>query len=347
MTDEDQQASRTWRVTPDMMCILDREGLFVAVNPAWTATMGWGRAEMVGKLYLEFLHPDDLARSISAFEVVKRGEPILRFENRYRTRTEDYRWLQWVAVPESDQFYCTARDVTDDKERVDRIAEQQSEAELREQFIAVLGHDLRNPLAGIGAGVRLLQRKVQDENSVEILRQMQSSTARMSELIDNLMDFARVRLGDGIRLERTLTTNFATSFEQVIEEVRLASPRLVIAGTTHIEGPVTCDVPRIAQLVSNLVANAAMHGKPSEPVFVHAEAREGRLKITVRNKGEPIPEAAKERLFQPFFRGAVRPSKQGLGLGLYIASEITKAHDGMLSVSSTDDETCFTLNIPA
>ena len=344
--DEKQEASLTWRVTPDMMCILDSQGCFVAVNPAWQQTLGWSREEMVGKPYLGFLHPDDVAPSMVAFEQVTSGHPVLRFENRYRTRDGDHRWFSWVAVPEDGRYCCTVRDVTDGKRHVETIAEQRAEAELREQFLAVLSHDLRNPLAAVGSGMHLLLRAGQDAGSSEIIRQMQSSVSRMSELIDNLMEFARVRLGSGIGLERTTTTTLARDLGRVIEEIKLAASEAAFEVNLDLGEPVTCDVPRICQLVSNLLANAVMHGQPSEPIQVDAHTREGRLTIAIANRGTPIAEEARTRLFQPFFRGQVRASQQGLGLGLYIAAEIARAHGGSLDAASTERETRFTLDIP-
>lgn len=346
MTEEDQRASLTWRVTPDLMCILDREGRFVAVNPAWQATLGWPAAEMVDRPYITFVHPDDLDRSLAAFELVKSGKPVLRFENRYRTQAGDHRWLQWVAVSDQGSFYCSARDVTEDKAHVDRIADQQAEAELREQFIAVLGHDLRNPLAAIVAGTRVLQRRLTDEQSVEVGRNILGSAARMSELVDNLMDFARVRLGSGIELDRKETLDFETRLRDVVEEIKVVFPDIDIELDVELAQSVTCDVARVMQLVSNLLANAVTHGTPSRPIHVKAHAAGGRLRIEVANESEPIPDIVRERLFQPFFRGEVRPSKHGLGLGLYIASEIARAHEGSLSADSVGNQTRFVLDFP-
>ena len=107
--------------------------------------------------------------------------------------------------------------------------------------------------------------------------------------------------------------------------------------------PVNCDPSRFGQMVSNLLANALTHGAPDEPVRIHAATNaRGQLELWVANSGAPIPPATMERLFQPFFRGEVRPSLQGLGLGLHIASEIAKAHGGAIEASSTDEETRFT-----
>lgn len=348
MQDEDaHEASLTWRVSPDMMCILDREGRFDAVNPAWRQALGWTREEMLRQLYLDFLHPDDIARSMAAFEIALRGEPVLRFENRYRATDGTYRWFSWVAIPEADKFYCTVRDVTDDKHNVETIATQKAEAELREQFLAVLGHDLRNPVGAISAGVKLLHRRATDANSTEILTQMQSSVLRMSELIDNLMDFARVRLGSGIGLERMETSALAEAIERVVEEMRLVSPDAQIETNINLPQPLNIDVSRLAQLLSNLIGNAIMHGDAATAIRVRASHEDDELTISVTNKGAPIPEAVRAKLFQPFFRGEVRPDQHGLGLGLYIASEIARAHAGNLTASSAEGETSFVLRVPA
>jgi sigma-B regulation protein RsbU (phosphoserine phosphatase) len=99
-------------------------------------------------------------------------------------------------------------------------------------------------------------------------------------------------------------------------------------------------------LVSNLVGNAVTHGASDKPILVHALTGEGLFKLKVCNGGEPIPDDAMAKLFEPFFRGEVRASRQGLGLGLHIASQIAKAHEGTLTVTSTAKETCFSFVMP-
>ena len=108
---------------------------------------------------------------------------------------------------------------------------------------------------------------------------------------------------------------------------------------------VTADPVRIGQLFSNILSNALTYGTEGEPVTVIAKTEE-QFELAICNVGAPIPAAAMERLFFPFSRGEVRPSQQGLGLGLYIASEIAKAHGGTLDVTSTPQLTCFTLKMP-
>jgi sigma-B regulation protein RsbU (phosphoserine phosphatase) len=133
---------------------------------------------------------------------------------------------------------------------------------------------------------------------------------------------------------------------QVVDELRLASPGRVIEVDFKIDRPVNCDRSRIAQMLSNLLGNALTHGDSNKPVAVHAQTRDGSFELWVANTGPPIPAEAMGKLFEPFFRGNARASGQGLGLGLYIASQIAKAHDGELTVISTPEETRFTFRMP-
>jgi signal transduction histidine kinase len=133
----------------------------------------------------------------------------------------------------------------------------------------------------------------------------------------------------------------------VIAELQTSFPDRVIETDFSHSECVKCDRARISQLLSNLVANALTYSAPGTPVRARTRIVDGVFELKVVNHGEPIPPEAMSRLFSPYERGAVRPSQQGLGLGLYIASEIARAHGGTLTATSTAEETCFTLTIPA
>ena len=227
------------------------------------------------------------------------------------------------------------------------LLDERQTSELREQFIAVLGHDLRNPLASIEAGIRLLHRAPSDHRAPQTFALIQNSIRRMAGLIDNVLDFARGRLGGGLALDRDATELLRPALEQVIAEIGAAWPDRVIEAEIALASPVDCDRARIAQLLSNLLANALTHGAADRPVLVRATNEAGLFELSVANSGDPISPATIERLFQPFFRASARSHHQGLGLGLYIASEIARSHGGTLDVVSTSDETRFTLRIPA
>jgi signal transduction histidine kinase len=217
--------------------------------------------------------------------------------------------------------------------------------ELRDQFIAVLGHDLRNPLAAIDAGARLLRKEPIGQRGASILNLVQNSVTRMAELIDNVLDFARSRLGTGIIVERSATAMLEPALEQVIEEFRAAWPDRVIVRQFALGGEIDCDRARVAQLLSNLLGNAVTHGAPDKPVVVQASRVGNTFELAVANQGDPIPASMRARLFEPFFRGGTG-RQQGLGLGLYIASAIARAHGGTLDVASSPAETRFAFRMP-
>lgn len=208
----------------------------------------------------------------------------------------------------------------------------------------MLGHDLRNPLMAISAGATLMARR--PDQAAEFIDEMQRSISRMARLVDNMLDLARGRLGDGLALNRDSSASIEPALNQVIEELRRANPDRAIEAAFAFDEPINCDRARIAQLFSNLRGNAITYGTPDVPIGVRATATGGTFELSVANGGEPIPPAAMERLFQPFFLGTMRPSQEGLGLGLYIASEIAQAHSGEIAVRSTPPETRFTFSMP-
>ena len=227
------------------------------------------------------------------------------------------------------------------------VGAEQETALLREQFIAVLGHDLRNPLAALAAGARMLsERETLSERGRVIVKEMGGSIARASALVGNLLDFARGRLGGGLTLACDPDPLLTPALEQVVTEIRAIVPDREILTDFAITEPVNCDPARIAQLAGNLVSNAVTHGAPGIPIEVLARTADGRFSLSVINGGVPIAPEAREQLFQPFFRGSVRRSQQGLGLGLFIVNEIAKAHGGSMEVVSTDEQTRFTFSMP-
>ena len=212
---------------------------------------------------------------------------------------------------------------------------------IREQFIAVLGHDLRNPLNAIITGISLLGMEELEANQAKIVQVMSRSAQRMNELIKNVLDFARARLGGGMLLDKKLVS-LTPELAHVVDELKIIWPQREITAEFNLNEMVECDPDRVAQLFSNLLANAITHGAQDKPVHVRAFLKDEVFELSVSNSGNPIPEDHIQKLFEPFTREDIRKSQQGLGLGLYIASEISRAHGGELIVSSTHEETRFT-----
>lgn len=228
-----------------------------------------------------------------------------------------------------------------------KIEDQQRVSELREQFIAILGHDLRNPLASTRMSADILMKLAKDDMSRKYAEMIKATTYRMDRLIENMLDFARGRLGEGIILNRKLYNGeLEESLEEIVKEMRINSPERVVEVDMQIERDVRCDRERIGQMFSNLLSNADSHGSPGNAIKVKAFTRENKFYLSVLNSGDRIPDSAIKHLFQPFYREDAKQGKKGLGLGLFIASEIARAHDGTIKVDSSEKETNFTFEMP-
>ncbi len=227
------------------------------------------------------------------------------------------------------------------------LLDERTAGELREQFIAILGHDLRNPLQAILAVGDMLERKLSDPALSTLASRIKTNARRMSGLLDDVLDFARGRLGGGIEVELTDVADINTALSTVIQELRDAQPECQIIADIEVTSPVRCDLGRLQQVASNLLANALTHGLRDSPVKISARADANDLVLQVWNAGEPISTQSIDKIFEPFWRHSVSGSRNGLGLGLHICSQIVRAHAGRISVTSTRESgTQFTARLP-
>lgn len=216
----------------------------------------------------------------------------------------------------------------------------------RDEFIAILGHDLKNPVSAISNGAQILQRMQLDPQALRLAQIIKNSAYRMSELIENILDFARGRLGEGISINPELVTSPESFLLQVINELKAVWPDREIITSIDLPLPLHCDAGRLGQLLSNLLGNALTYGSNDQPVQVTARIHAGNFVLAVTNAGPAISRETMRRLFEPFARGEVRQGQQGLGLGLYIAYKIALGHGGDIEVESKDGFTCFTFRMP-
>jgi signal transduction histidine kinase len=227
------------------------------------------------------------------------------------------------------------------------LLDERATSELREQFIAILGHDLRNPLQAVFASSELLERRLAEPALRVIASRIKTHARRMSSLIDDVLDFARGRLGGGIGLELADVEDVNTGLTTVIQELQDAQPECRIQSNISVNRSARCDLGRLQQVVVNLLANALTHGRSENPVKITVGTDEHDLVLEVWNAGEPIPPESLAKIFEPFWRHSVSASRNGLGLGLHICSQIVRAHEGRISVTSTQENgTTFTVRLP-
>ncbi|HET7158556.1 MAG TPA: hybrid sensor histidine kinase/response regulator [Burkholderiales bacterium] len=228
------------------------------------------------------------------------------------------------------------------KKRIEaQLGELQRALRLNETFAAVLGHDLRNPLNAIAMGAEVLLRSSTDEKLTTVATRIRSSTRRMAKMISQLLDVARIRSG-GVSLEMH-SGDLMQLCNTMRDELEGDTGRVAISSSGDTGA--TFDVDRMSQVFSNLIGNALQHSEPGSKVSVTLDGANDKLvSVQICNQGV-IPAERLESLFEPFqSHGA---SKAGLGLGLYIASQIVRAHGGELKVRSSDQEgTVFSFDIP-
>jgi len=226
------------------------------------------------------------------------------------------------------------------------VDDQRNLAEAQERFIAILAHDLRNPLSVLNAGFRMMERGGLAPETHKIATLMKGSVQRMSDLIENLLDRARKRQGGGIVVEPELTDALAPALRQIIGEQDAVTPEQQIQADIDLPDRVRCDAPRLAQLLSNLLGNARTHGTYGGEIRVDARVVDGTLTLAVANEGDVILPEHVPSLFEPFSQMKGKNSREGLGLGLFIASEIAKGHGGTLNVGTDAGWTTFTFTMP-
>ncbi len=222
--------------------------------------------------------------------------------------------------------------------------------QLSDLFVSILGHDLRTPLGAVMLSAETIIRLSPDSRALRPASRILTAVDRMTRMIEQLLDYARVRQGHGIPLQPR-STDLGEICRPVVEEIEDAHPqaRLVVREAGDLAG--SWDPDRLAQVVSNLVGNAVQHGIPGSAIAIELDGADATLvRLRVQNAGS-IPENAVPTLFEAFKRAALsaaaRTGKAGLGLGLFIAREIVHAHGGTLYVHSSDaDGTTFEVTLP-
>jgi len=326
-------------------------------NETWLAFTGRTLEQEMGDGWAEGVHPDDLERCVADYLAHFRRREAFEMEYRLRRHDGAYRWIFDRGVPFTDDggafagFIGSCIDV-DERRRAQEAEQQHNQEQLavardfEKWILTIVSHDIRDPLGMILFAARRLQDTADPGGTAKKHAEIvERGVHRIQHIVGDLLDLAREREGTGIPIEPK-PTDLRIVCRQIVDELEAIARDRRITLDCDVDGVGAWDEHRIVQAISNLTSNAVRHGTPGSPVQLRVTGDAERVAVEVRNRGT-IPSDILPRIFEPFRSGRHNANRgDGLGLGLFIAKAIARAHGGGLEVNSSNDETMFRLVLP-
>ncbi|MFY9602550.1 MAG: PAS domain S-box protein [Pseudolabrys sp.] len=331
-----------WNVSQDLLVVTDLDGKYLTVNPAWTVSLGWSEAELLGNTSQWLLHPDDREKTRAEISQLAAGHATQRFEVRFRHKDGSYRWLSWKAVQDQGRIYAMARDVTDLKNAENKLRDvrhELSQAARRTTVAAMsaaIAHEIRQPLGAIvtnaNAGLRWLNRPAPDLDEVrDTLTHIVADGHRASEVIQSV----RAMFAKGDHAGTPLDTNELIRETIAIANNELEAARVVVELELGERIPmISAHKGQLQQVVLNIITNAAdaMRTIDDRARVLRVRSRSfdsNGVAVSVQDSGTGIDPENIDRVFEAFFT----TKTNGMGMGLAICRSIVEAHGGNMSVS--------------
>lgn len=345
----------------DLLCISGMDGYFKRISPAFTDVLGFSLEEMYKTPILEFVHPDDLQKTLEHIKIQEAGESVSSFENRFRCKDGSYRHFSWKSVPLGDQMYGSARDVTADKDFQADLLEAQKLSQLamqaKSEFLANMSHEIRTPLYGIIGTTDILHQTPLAAEQERLVKIVKNSGDHLLKIVNEILDFSKIEAG---KLELDISEfNIRSLVETQMSLMGAAALEKNLEIKTVIDETVPKilrgDAGRIGQVMINLLNNAIKFtekGHITLKVELEEKASDTcRLRVTVIDTGIGMSFEQSRKLFSPFKQadGSTARKYGGTGLGLSISKQLTELMGGSIGVESRVDRGStfwFTLNLP-
>ena len=339
-----EERDRFFALSMDMLSIVQLDGRFQRVNPAFQKVLGFSEEELLAMSLFDLVHPDDRSKTVSEYEKLATGQPTRFMENRLRVKDGTYKWVAWsyFPVPEEGLAFGVGRDTTELRKMQEvlrlRAEDLEDANRVKDEFLATMSHELRTPLTSILGWSRLLDSKQLSEKDKERAVQIiQRNADAQAKLIEDLLDVSRIITGK-LKIE-VQPVSFTSITDSVINSLRPAieSKQLELETTIDpVAGPILGDPARLQQIVTNLLSNAIKFTPNGGKVEVCLERRDAHVQLRVSDTGVGI---AKEHLPHIFERFKQVDSSNirahgGLGLGLAIVDYLVRQQGGAVSAES-------------
>jgi PAS domain S-box-containing protein len=345
----DEMLDRFFTLSIDLLCISGFDGVFRRLNPAWERILGWTLEDLTSHPFLDFIHPDDQGATLDEMEKLTAGKHnTIAFENRYRTKDGDYRWLMWTAVPFSgDQLiYATARDVTERRLMEQQLRDLRQAAEAasaaKSEFLARMSHEIRTPMNAIIGMADLLWDSQLSPEQREYVRIFRRAGNNLLDLINDILDLSKIEAG-GMEIANTefdLSDVIERSLEITAVHAHEKGLELVSQVAPDVPLDVIGDPLRLRQVLLNLLGNAVKFTGHGEVVLRVERAGESaaanRLVFVVSDTGIGIPREKQALIFENFAQADTTTTRThgGTGLGLAISKKLVGLMGGNLTVES-------------
>jgi len=365
----EQRFQVIWDAAADAMAVSNPDGIVLAANPAYHNLYGYAPDAVLGNSFAIIFPEDQRAAAVASYkELFQQRTNIPVYESTIRRADGSERIVEARATfihldNNQDALLSIIRDITARKqlegERDQLLMREQAahvEAEtalrIRDQFLAVAGHELRTSLTVLRGYTELLRRRIagntlseRDQQTIHII---DSQAQRLHGLIDSFLDIQRIQAG-ALNIERH-TLELCSLVRQLVEENQPAPQQNRIQLECQADPLIIVgDARRLAQVVQNLLQNALKYSPAGDLVRVRVDRHQDRARLVVRDQGIGIPEAAQPHLFRQFYRApnVTEGTIQGMGIGLYVVKEIVERHDGTISVESREGAgSTFTVSLP-
>ncbi|MGN6616854.1 MAG: sensor histidine kinase [Ilyomonas sp.] len=330
---------------PVMMWIAGLNKGYNYLNNGWQNFTGKTIEEGIGDGWSKLIHPDDVQKTLSAYKAHFDKQEPFKIQYRFHRHDGEYRWILNNGVPHYDEqgnftgYIGSCIDISEIKELEER----------RNNFISAVSHEIKTPLTAMKVYIQILEDVLKSKNEPqvsELVSQISKQANRFTLLVKNLLDISKTE--EDTSTYKKAEMHLDEVVKEVVEDCKKVSPDAVFKITGHTDAKVFADKDRIAAALKNLLNNAYKYAEPKE-IIINLSRENGNAKVSVTNPGSVISAEFSKKVFEKYYRIPDRKNKTfpGIGIGLYITSQIIQNHDGDVWVDSDEAKgTIFSFTLP-